>query len=219
MTYIAAADLRESSQAEFAHGCVISSADVSTDALLDAIIARVSARIDDELNDHFEPEDNQTYDVDGDGTRRLYLPKRTRNIDSVSTRDADGTLTAETVVWRLRSSLNAAGTARVGDFDWLDIIPGRTLSTGAVWPEGPQTVRVIGDFSWVTSSVPSEIKRLTALITYDTAKTRGAHAGYAERISTQDTTYLMSIPGADAPTGIPEADEIIRRWRRAESVS
>jgi hypothetical protein len=68
--------------------------------------------------------------------------------------------------WRLRKSLNAAGTAMVEGrvSDWLDAV---SLST-SVWPSGADTVRLTGKFGW--AAVPDDIKRLVALKTYDLIK-------------------------------------------------
>ena len=211
MAYITTANFRTVTLAEHCQGLALND-DEAPDTILTNTITRISARVDDMLDDHFEAQNDVVLELDGSGTRRLYLPRRTRGVDAVKTRDEAGALTAETVVWRLHSSLDAAGTAKAypgAIYDWLDLIPTKMLSTGWVWPEGPQTVQVTGDFGW--SVPPAEIKRLVALLVWDQLKVQGDVMRRAERLQTEDASYnLAAVP--------PEVSDIMSRYRRRQRV-
>lgn len=222
MAYVAVADFRTGTLAEYCVGLALTTTEAS-DAQLTAAITRISTRIDQYTNDHFESA-SATYDLNGSGTSRIYLPARATAITSVSTRDYAGNLTVQaSTAYRFHSSLNAAGSAVVDDFDWVDVIPGQYLTSvatpwvdpdysAAAWPAGAQTIRVIGTFGWLVT--PPEIKRATALLVYDHFKPTNQNLRFVSAMSTADANYTFVAPDADNPTGLVEADSIIARYRR-----
>jgi hypothetical protein len=185
---------------------VLSEAD-GTDALLDTVIALVASRVEAELHDDFEPpnpDSDETLDVDGSGGWSLYLPRRTRSLTTVHTRDSFGALTLQaSTTYRLKSSLNAAGTAMVDQrkLDVLEVLHG--LST-VVWPYGTNTVQLVGKFGW--AAVPDDIKRLVALKTYDLVK---SNADPLSQITQRTTVDAILIQGESR-----EIADIITRYRR-----
>ena len=203
MAYIAAADLRERTVKSYCANLILSETD-GLDAYIDLIIAQVTTQVELDLSDDFEPaggDPDETLDVDGSGEARLYVPRRVRSLTTVKTRDALGVLTAQvSTLWRLRKSLNAAGTAMFDGrrIDYLDVIDGKALLTvGTFWPEGTQTVELVGKFGW--AAVPDDIKRLVALKVYDTIK---GNADPLSRIIQRQTldatiTYGTSSEAAD----------------------
>lgn len=223
MAYIAPADLRTATLAEYAAGLALSTTEVSsasTEALLTATIARVSQLFNDFTNDVFESE-SLTLELDGDGTSRLMLPKRTTAVTTVKLRDEDGTLgSAQTsTVYRLHSSLYSSGSKRSGEYDWIDIVPlGAGLSNGLegpyAWPCGPQTVQVVGTYGWTTT--PAQVKRAIALMVYDHWKPSRPDIRAAESVSNNNVIvrYALPDPENDIWTGISEVDGIIKQYRR-----
>jgi hypothetical protein len=225
--YIEAADFRSTTLAEYCAGLVLSTADVSDDDLIDAAIVRVSAQFDDWTNDDFLPsEDDQTYDLDGGGGRKLFLPRRCTVIDTVSIRDDAGDLTElDPDVYRLTTSLDSEGVKAVGDYDYLEIVPGQSVdvslsttqnpawdryASGSVWPEGPQTVQVVGTFGW--AETPGDVKRACAILVYDHFKPVNPNLRRADRWATPEGASFSS--SLTEPTGLPEVDEVIARRRR-----
>lgn len=219
MAYVAVADFRTGTLAEYCVGLTLSTTEAS-DAQLTAAITRISTRIDQYTNDHFESA-SATYDLNGSGTSRIYLPARATAITSVSTRDYASNLTVQaSTAYRFHSSLNAAGSAVVDDYDWVDVIPGQYLTSvstpwtdpdysAAAWPAGAQTIRVIGTFGWLVT--PPEIKRATALLVYNSVKPIRNDLGLAQSWTTTDASFDRSVT---TPSGLPEVDEIVSRYRR-----
>jgi len=202
VTYILAADLREKTMKPWAQGLVLG--EEWSDAYLDLIIAQVTTRIELDLHDDFEPaigDADETLDVDGSGTYTIYLPRRTRDLTTVKTRDSLGTLTTQAATtYRLAPSLNAAGTAMI-DGSTVDILEALSLST-TCWPEGIATVQLVGKFGW--TAVPDDIKWLTAKLVYDKVKPK-ADATIAQRT----TVDAIITYGPD-----PEIEDIKRRYTR-----
>lgn len=208
------ADFREGTKKDYCFGLELSPSD-APDAELTTAITRLSERVDLVTNDHFESETAATFEIDGSGETRLYLPRRVRSVTTVKTRDLDGVLTLELAAsYRLHSSLNAAGTETEGDFDWIGVIPGQVLVNGGkVWPDGVQTVQVVGNFSW--AATPTDIKRLVALLVWHNFKPIQADLRLSQRWQTQDATYERA---ESEPFGIPEADELVARYRRPDLI-
>jgi hypothetical protein len=212
MAYLVVADVREATLAEFASGLALSTAE-ATDTQVTAAIARQSQHFDDLVNDHFETE-TVTLELDGDGTSRLLLPKRCTAVSTVKTRDYAGTLTTQaSTQYRLHSSLYSTGSKRLGDMDWLDTVPlsgGLSLVVGDIyaWPEGPQTVQVVGSFGWTTT--PADVKRAVALLVWDHFKPDDEHIRRASQWGTQQATFVRS----DGATGLPEVDKIVDDYKR-----
>lgn len=213
MAYIAAADFREATPAEYCSGLALTTAEAS-DATLGSAIARLSQRFDDLTSDHFESE-TLTLELDGDGTTRILLPRRCTALTTVKTRDQAGTLTLQaSTAYRLHSSLDSTGSKRIyGSLDWIDLVP---LSGGLVstvdgpygWPCGPQTVQVVGTFGWTTC--PTDVKRAVALMVYDHFKPISDQTRRAEGWVINGISYTRSVTG----TGLPEVDAVIDDYRR-----
>lgn len=204
-----AADFRERTLQLWTGDILLTEQDGS-DAYLDLVIAHVTTQVELDLDDDFEPpspDNDETLELDGDGGARLDVPRRVRSLTSVSTRDSEGVLTLEAATdYRLRSSLNSTGTAMYEGrkLDWIDIIPGQLLSTGP-WPNGPQTVRLIGKFGW--SVVPTDIKRLVALRVYGLVKAKS-----------DPLTTIVQRTTADAVITYGESEEerrIVARYTRS----
>ena len=205
MTYVAAADLRERTRKPWAAGLVLGEADGS-DADLDNIIAIVTSRLELELNDDFEPpnpDNDEIIDVDGTGTYTLYLPRRTRSLTTVKTRDDLGNLTTQaSTTYRLSSSLNAAGTAMLNGAK-LDELVALNLST-VCWPLGIATIQLTGKFGW--AAVPDDIKRLVALDVYNIVK---ATADPLSTITQRTTVDAIILEGDSRERG-----NIVTSYRR-----
>lgn len=166
-----------------------------------------------DLADDFEPptpDNDETIDVDGWGTSRLYAPRRVRSLTTVQTRwPWVTTFTTEaSTAYRLRKSLNSANTAMVDGTknDWLDAMPG--LTTG-VWPSGASTIRLVGKFGW--AAVPDDIKRLVALKTYEQVK---GGADPLSRIVQRTTVDAVLTYGPSS-----EVTDITNRYRRSPALA
>ncbi len=162
MAYVAATDFRERTQKSWCANLILIESDC-TDALLDLHIAQMAAHIETELDDDFDPptpDNDETINVDGTLGSRLYVPRRTRSLTTVSSQPLLGSVTLiASTSYRLHSSLNAAGTAMVGRAkrDWIDSLSGTTWNS-------PGGIQLVGKFGW--SAVPTDIKRLVALRVY-----------------------------------------------------
>jgi hypothetical protein len=203
VAYIVAADFRERTVAPWCAGLILGETD-GLDAYIDLLITQVVTRVELDLGDDFEPaggDPDETLNVNGSGRARLYTPRRVRSLTTVKTRADDGTLTVQaTSVWRLQKSLNAAGTAMLDGarLDYLDLF-------SSVWPEGTQTVELVGKFGWAV--VPTDIKRLVALKVYDLIKAKADPLSTLIQRTTADAilTYGPST----------EVTEIEDRYRRS----
>ena len=223
--------MRPDTVAEFAFGLDLETTLVPLDATITSAITRMTARFEDLVNDSFSTATTQTLELNGSGTSRLIIPKRTTAVTAVKTRDYAGTLTTQaSTVWRFTSSLDAAGAKRVGGWDYIDVVPGQYL-TGlydpyaqystinyteltwpSVWPQGPQMVQVVGTTGWTTC--PDDVKRAIALLVSDHFH---APSGSYRRASewTDGTTRVLGAPvDEDHPFGMPEVDQIFREYRR-----
>lgn len=220
MAYPTAADFRTPTLAEYAQGLVLGS-DV-LDATITAVIARIVDRVEILTNDIFVPT-AATYDLRGDGTSRLELPQRCTAVSAVNTRDYIGNLTLQTAAsYRLVSSLDAAGATAIRSpadgSDYLEVVPYQYLK-GIIgqpwwtWPVGPKTVQVAGTFGWTVT--PPPINRAVALMVYDQIKPMNPGLRRASQLQTADAVYTYLPNDPDHPTGIDDADEIIREFRRA----
>lgn len=212
MAYIAAADFRERTVKPYCANLILNEND-GLDAYIDLVIAQVTTQVELDLADDFEPpggDADETIDVTGWGTSRLYLPRRTRSLTSVSTRwPWLTTFTTEaSTAYRLHKSLNSGGTAMVDGLksDWLDALTGLSLG---VWPEGADTVRLVGKFGWAV--VPDDIKRLVALKTYDLIK------GSADPLSRIVQRQTLDATITFGPS--PEITDIVTRYRRSPALA
>jgi len=207
MTYIAAADFRQLTIKPWCAGLVLSEAD-GTDAYLDLLIGLVTGRVEADLGDDFEPPNPDSDEVillEWTGGWRLYVPRRVRSLTTVETQDSAGTYTA-TTAYRLRSSLNTAGTAMQDGRrqDWLEDWSGTGL-----WASGGTTVRLTGKFGW--TAPPTDIKRLVALLVYDLAKSKADPLSNIAQRSTLDATIIYGEPR--------EIVEISNRYRRRSEMA
>jgi hypothetical protein len=209
--YCAVADFRTPSLQWYTFDLALG-VDEASDAQLTSAIAGMTELVDAKTYDHFEPESSLSIDVESVGGAVLYSPKRIRALTKVETRDATGNLTTElTTSYRVTGSL-LSGSRDPTDRDVLTIVPGNVLASGATtWPVGPQAVRLTGDFSW--STTPERIKRLVALLVWDHFKNWNPDQRRARRYTSPDGSSYDYDPTTD--TGIPEADNILKDFKRA----
>ena len=224
MALLTPADFRPASLHEACIGLDLTD-EQADDATLTASIARLTTRISRWCSDTFETATG-TVEVDGAGSYRLMLPQRFTAVSAVKIRDAYGTLgTAATVTaYRLHSSLNAAGTERVGGtamLDWLEVVSGGVglpvsypYSDLYRWPYGSQTVQVTGTYGWTVA--PPEIKRALALVVWDHVTRQRGDLRSAESMQAGGTLvrFTQPDPSLGIYSGIAEADEIIRDYSR-----
>lgn len=214
MAYVLPADFRTETVQSWTQGLTLDES--VTDAFLTSVIALVQDGIENDLNDTFEPpspDNDVTLLVNSWGTQRLDVPRRIRSITTLKTRQNDGTLILQAATdYRVISSAN---NPDMGDaeLDYVEILNGQTL-TGDVsseWPYGVQTVELVGKFGW--SSTPNGIKRLTSLLVYDYIKPMDGRLRKTSQLRTEQGTYEFT-PQDEGETGIREADNLIRRFRR-----
>ena len=208
MTYIAAADFRERTVKPHCTNLILGESD-GLDAYIDLIIAQVTTQVEVDLADDFEPpnpDNDEVISVDGSGWSRMYLPRRVRSLTTVETRALEVYTVQASTKWRLRKSLNTAGTAMIEGrvSDWLDAV---SLTT-SVWPFGAETVRLTGKFGWAV--VPDDIKRLVALKTYDLIKGHGDPLSRILQRQTLDSTITYGAPA--------EVAEIMSRYQRTSLI-
>ena len=220
MAYPVSADFRTATLAEYCQGLALTTAEAS-DAILTATIARMVARVESLCDDEFVSTAGRTYDLRGSGTSQLALPARCTAVTTVKTRDYLGNLTTQAATaYRLVSSLDAAGATRITGwaYDYLELPPfqhltGVVLDSGYWWPLGAETVQVVGTFGWTVT--PADIKRAVALLTYDAVKAQAANLRRATQLQTADAVYTYTPTDPLRPTGIDEADDIIRDYNRS----
>jgi len=208
MSYVAAADFRERTVKPYCANLMLGESD-GLDAYIDLIIAQVTTQVELDLADDFDPpnpDTDEVISVDGSGWSRLYLPRRVRSLTTVETRALEVFTVQASTTWRLRKSLNTAGTAMVEGrvSDWLDAV---SLST-SVWPPGADTVRLTGKFGWAV--VPDDIKRLVALRVYDQIK---GQADPLSRIVQRTTADAILTYGPSQ-----EVTDIMERYQRTPLV-
>jgi hypothetical protein len=208
VTYVAAADFRLGSLRPWTANIALGEND-ATDLYLDAVIAWVTTQVEADLSDDFEPpqsDADETLELEGSGRVRQYIPRRVRSLTTVKTRSSAGALTSIAATdWRLHKSLNANGTAMVDNsqVDYLDLV------SGAVWPEGTQTVQLVGKFGW--AAVPDDVRRLVSLRTYALVK---ATADPLSTVLQKTTIDAVTTFGPST-----EETEITERYDRALKVT
>lgn len=208
MAYIAAADFRERTVKPYCTNLILGESD-GLDAYIDLIITQVATQVELDLADDFDPPNPDTDEiisVDGSGWSRLYLPRRVRSLTTVETRALEVYTVQASTKWRLRKSLNTAGTGMIEGrvSDWLDAV---SLST-TIWPLGADTVRLTGKFGW--AAVPDDIKRLVALKVYDLIK---GNADPLSRIVQRQTLDATVTYGQSS-----EIADIMARYQRTPLV-
>jgi hypothetical protein len=162
----------------------------------------VTTRVESDLNDDFEPpnpDNDETITFSGNGLYTLYPPRRVRAITSLSTIDDYGnSITQAAGSYRLRSSLNAAGTAML-DGRLLDEIYALSITT-TCWPMSANSISIVGKFGW--AAVPTDVKRLVSLYVYDLVKPTGDPLSVITQRSTIDAvlTYAPSREITDIET-------------------
>ena len=210
MGYLVVADMREATQQWFSRHLTLT-AQEAPDAELTAAIAAFSNWIDRVTGDRFEPEPpsgTTTLEISSSGGLDLYVPKRIRSVTAVELRDRYGALTAQdAAVYRVSSSLTAAGEPTVEDQDLVTLIDGRALSTGATaWPTGVNVVRLTGQFGW--PATPDRIKRAVAIKVWDHYRNWNPDLRRAARMTTfEGVTYELAEQ-------FPEILEILREFTR-----
>lgn len=215
MALLSASDFRADTLAEYCTGFALT--EEIEDGAITAAVSRLTARLADWTNDTWESS-GETLELSvRAASDTLRLPKRTRSVTTVKTRDTNGTLTTQaSTVYRLRSSLNSTGDAEVGAYDALEIVGTGLASvtpSGWAWPEGTNTVQVAGTFGWATA--PADAKYALAELVWDHFKSKRGDLRRAARVSTQDSTieYLPPDPDIGVFTGLPNVDSFIRRYR------
>lgn len=206
MTYAVPADLREATQKAWAHDLILGPE--ITDALLTQTIAWVATQLELDLADRFDPpspDNDETIDVNGSLTTRVYLPRRIRSLTSLQTKNTSGTLASvASSTYRVHSSLNAAGTDFAYDAtresDYIDAF-------GWTFPTEAGSLRLVGKFGWAV--VPDDIKRLVALGVYDVVKGTSDPTSRMTQKTTFDATYTYG------PSR--EAAEIRSRYSRRKA--
>lgn len=163
MAYVAPSDFRLATVAPWCKRLVLTEGECTDPELVD-LIATASLLVELELDDDFEPpnpDNDETIEVPGTIGSRLHLPRRTRSLTTVSAQSVSGATTLlPSTSYRLRSSLNGAGTAMVGKRDWLDSLSSNTWAT--------ESIELVGKFGW--AAVPDDIKKLVALRVYDAVR-------------------------------------------------
>lgn len=193
-------------------GLGLSTADVGT-ATLNDLITEMSAAFDTYTDDHFESSTG-TITVDSVGGALLRVPKRIQAVTLLETQDYTGAWTTEvSTAYRYEAFTGDARQVEVDDV--IEIVPGQALASGsATWPVGFQTVRLSGTFDW--ASCPMDVKRAVALMCWERVKSPGDSLRLSQRWQTQAESFDRSLT---TPTGMPEADEIIARYRRIRVVA
>lgn len=222
MAYPVLADFRSGTLAAYCQGLALDTTE-APDALLTATLAGMVTRFEALTNDRFVSA-SATYDLSGDGSSMLDLPQRCTAITTVKTLDLNGTLTTQAAtVYRLVSSLNAAGSVRntPDAMDYLQVVPGQYLSlvtygSATRWPTDPKAVQVVGTFGWTVT--PFDASRAVALITFDAIKTQAQQLRRATTLETADARYTYDSEDTEHPTGVTEADDIIRNYRRSSGL-
>lgn len=213
MAIITEADFRTATVAEY---CIDLQMDttVAPAAALTAAITRMTQRFMDYTDDSYEQE-NLTLQLQGDGSSStLFLPKRCTAVTQVRTLSTTGTYTVQTsTYYRLRSSLYANGSKRLGDVDYLELVRSAPV-IGYCWPGESNSVEVTGQFGWTTC--PGDVKRAVALMCWDHFKPQRGDLRRASRVTTEGSTteYLPPDPANNIWTGIPEVDDVVREYRR-----
>lgn len=215
MALLTASDFRADTLAEYCTGFALGEEFES--AAITSAITRLTERLSDWTNDVWESSAETLELSVHSATSTLRLPKRTRGITTVKTRNTNGVETTQAAtVYRLRSSLNTSGTAETGTFDALEIVGTGLASvtpSGWAWPQGINTVQVAGTFGWATA--PADAKYALAELVWDHFKSKRGDLRRASRVSTQDSTveYLPPDPDIGIFTGLPNVDAFIRRYR------
>jgi hypothetical protein len=227
MAYVTPADLLSDTWSEYASGVQLDQP--PSNGQMVAAIARFSQRIDELTHDHFETTGSVALDhsiFSANQSRFLYLNKRCTTVTAVNTRDHFGNLTLQSASsYRLKSSLDTAGANKIGELDYLEILPWGNgivgpdiLWGGWVWPQGTNTVQVTGTFGWTVT--PGDIKRAVALLVWDHFANQRGDLQRAAEFSDQNRRIVFDR-GPDSWTGIPEADAILKRyeWHRMAGVA
>lgn len=213
MAYITAADMRAASLAEWATGLSLTDDEVETTRLT-AKIARMEQEFDNMTNDHFASEAGVTITLQGDGSQRLYLPRRCTAVTTLNIVNYAGTATLQaSTVYRLKSSLDAAGAERLsrGALDYIDILPYQVISGASFglnygWPDEPGAISIVGTFGWTVT--PAKVKRAIGLMVYSEVKDQADILGHVTQWSDSGTIYQRSA----GPTGVPAIDEIVSEY-------
>lgn len=218
MVLLTPANFRPQTLSAACQGLALEATEAS-DADLMTEIASATQRINDYTGDQFESSAGLVLEHDVSlWSPRLHLLRRCTAVTTVKTRDEAGVLTTQSAtVFRFHPSLDSTGAVRLGDLDYLDIVPGGAGLTGVdfagYWPVGPQTVQVTGTFGWTVT--PGDIKRACALMVWDVFKREGGDVRRASRWARGDLTVERAT---DSTTGLPEADTILETYVRRSFV-
>jgi hypothetical protein len=219
MAYLTPANFREGTLSAECAGLTLAASE-APDNDLTTTIATVSRAIDRICDDFFEPTTTTLEHDVYTPSPRLFLLRRTTAVTAVKLRDYTAALTTQAATsYRLHSSLDVGGAVMLGLSDWLDLVPdsaglvGPSVWDRFTWPVGPQTVQVSGTFGWTTT--PGDIKRACALMVWDIFKREGGDVRRAQRWARGELTIERAT---DTLTGLPEADETLKVFRRTNKV-
>lgn len=216
MAYLTAAEFRPGTLSAATAGLELAE-DLAPTADLTSQIATVGARVDYLTGDHFE-QTTGSIEVDvTENSSRLFLPQRFSTITAVKTRDHLGVLTTQTAgVYRLRSSLDAAGAIPLYDRDYVEILDygnglyGPDVLWPFAWPVGTSTVQITGTYGWTVT--PGDIKRVVALLVWDHFERESGDVRRAKIWRRGDLTVERDD---ESTTGIPEADDLLKPFMRS----
>lgn len=207
MVYVAPADFRLPTVKPYCIGITLDASQDISDANLTSLIAEQSAALDRYTGDHFETETGVTVKADGNEDAYITVAKRIQSVTSIAVTYPGG---ASVTV----PSTSFTFEAFTGDYSQIDhesiisLWPGMYLWPGG-WPGGYRNISIVGNLGW--PACPDEIKRALALMVWGVAKPGAEPLNRAVRWSTASESYDA---GMTSPTGLPEADAIIKRFRR-----
>lgn len=182
-----------------------------SDLRLDAMGSAASDLIDAYCHDHFAPTTGGTVTVYGDDSGFLRIPRRIRSVSSVTVLDYAGSTTAiTTAYYRVESSFSDLGlVVNEAGQDGLALL--QTLPVVGPWPASPYTIRVVGDFDWLTT--PEAVKHAAATIVFSWCS--NDVPPNVESVDSGSMRFTRPRPSSDT-TGVLEADILLQRFRRTQ---
>lgn len=153
--------------------------------------------------------------VDTFGGYFVYAPKRVRSLLQLETQDWNGQFTIEAAsVYRWEAF--TGDPRQIGEQDVVYFVPGWTLGKGWTnWPVGLQTVRLTGNFGWLTP--PDEVRRAVALMVWEVVHPLGDYMRYAQGVQV-DGANVMGPPAGEL-SRIPEVNSIADRYARRRFIA
>jgi hypothetical protein len=211
VAYIIPADFHAASLKWWCKGLTLEIADIP-DADMTAVIAAVSDQVDEWCYDHFETVSAVTETYDGYDLTRLAPRRRIQSITTVEIKQYGGAyFTLDPTYYEVVSSITGS-TVWIDGSDYISVGYGRSLPTpSGRWPHYSAGVRITGNFGW--PACPDNIKRVVALLAWDHVKPVGDTLRRAQTLQTESETFDMT--GPSTPSGLPEADELLKIYTRS----